>query len=272
MSSNSFFSQTHITLRGHREIQRILIGFRSPLKICYVAWTRLYPDGYRASLSNRSDWINHYYNQGYYNVSKCDRHPSCYDSGYTIWDLWEKNTDSHTIVGRDSKENFNLGHGISFILQNGNFCDIFDFCSHASDYDINGYYIHNIMLLKEFINYFYDQAEQLIEDAVKSKFKIEYDKAINIYKEEPDLVIIPFQRDFNYLFEDSYLNSQISTLSKRHLECLKWLIKGKTIVEIAMLLGISKRTVEKHIDAIKNKLECSTLFQAGVKASQLLEH
>lgn len=45
-------------------------------------------------------------------------------------------------------------------------------------------------------------------------------------------------------------------LTKREHECLYYLSKGKTAQQMADIFFISKRTVEKHIDNIKSKLNC----------------
>lgn len=45
-------------------------------------------------------------------------------------------------------------------------------------------------------------------------------------------------------------------LTEKQENCLFYLIRGKTIKEIAKALLISPRTVECHVDAIKTKLNC----------------
>ena len=52
-------------------------------------------------------------------------------------------------------------------------------------------------------------------------------------------------------------------LTKRELECVCWMRQGKTAEEVAIILGISKRTVEQHITSMKKKFGCTTLFQLG---------
>lgn len=42
-----------------------------------------------------------------------------------------------------------------------------------------------------------------------------------------------------------------SQLTPRQLECLRWVYAGKTDHEIAMLLGVSPRTVHNHVEAAK---------------------
>jgi DNA-binding response OmpR family regulator len=55
-------------------------------------------------------------------------------------------------------------------------------------------------------------------------------------------------------------------LSEREIEALTWSARGKTSDEIAMILGLSKRTIDFHIDNARAKLGVSTRIQAVVKA------
>lgn len=52
-------------------------------------------------------------------------------------------------------------------------------------------------------------------------------------------------------------------LSKKEVECIRWMIAGKSSGEIANILSISKRTVETHMNNIKQKLNCYKQFQVG---------
>lgn len=50
----------------------------------------------------------------------------------------------------------------------------------------------------------------------------------------------------------------LATLSKRQLECLKHLVRGKTAREIAAALSLSTRTIEHYLDDIKLQLHVSS--------------
>jgi DNA-binding CsgD family transcriptional regulator len=56
------------------------------------------------------------------------------------------------------------------------------------------------------------------------------------------------------------VNKQISEISysQRELQIIHWIIRGKTMREIASILGLSCRTVENYFQAVKAK--------AGVKS------
>ena len=56
-------------------------------------------------------------------------------------------------------------------------------------------------------------------------------------------------------------------LTEREVETLVWSARGKTSAEIATILGLSKRTVDFHIDNARNKLGVATRIEAVVKAT-----
>lgn len=60
-------------------------------------------------------------------------------------------------------------------------------------------------------------------------------------------------------------------LSAREAEVLLWISRGKTSRDIADILNVSPRTVDKHIEQIYNKTGLSTRSTAAATASRLLQ-
>lgn len=56
-------------------------------------------------------------------------------------------------------------------------------------------------------------------------------------------------------------------LTDREIETLSWVARGKTSIEIAEILGLSKRTIDFHLDNAREKLGVPTRIQAAVKAA-----
>jgi len=56
-------------------------------------------------------------------------------------------------------------------------------------------------------------------------------------------------------------------LNDREVETLTWSARGKTSAEIAQILGLSKRTVDFHIDNAREKLGAATRIEAAIKAA-----
>jgi DNA-binding NarL/FixJ family response regulator len=60
--------------------------------------------------------------------------------------------------------------------------------------------------------------------------------------------------------------SRLVDLNDREVQSLTWSARGKTSTEIAEVLGLSKRTVDFHIENACRKLNVATRIQAAVKA------
>jgi DNA-binding response OmpR family regulator len=56
-------------------------------------------------------------------------------------------------------------------------------------------------------------------------------------------------------------------LSDREVEVLTWVARGKTSAEIAQIIGLTKRTIDFHIDNARNKLGAATRTEAVSKAT-----
>jgi len=56
------------------------------------------------------------------------------------------------------------------------------------------------------------------------------------------------------------------TRSTSEIEALTWVARGKTSLEIAQILRLSKRTVDFHVDNARNKLGVATRTEAAIKA------
>lgn len=56
------------------------------------------------------------------------------------------------------------------------------------------------------------------------------------------------------------------SLTSREIECLAWVLEGKTNWEIGVLTGVSARTVQFHLANAARKLDACNRVQAGVRA------
>ncbi len=73
----------------------------------------------------------------------------------------------------------------------------------------------------------------------------------------------------NLLGQSSYMLSEKFgnvKLSKRQSEVLFYLLRGKTVKQIAVLFGISPRTVDEYLDQLKNKFKAQNKYDLIDKA------
>jgi DNA-binding NarL/FixJ family response regulator len=61
--------------------------------------------------------------------------------------------------------------------------------------------------------------------------------------------------------------AKLVELHEREVETLTWVARGKTSAEIAQILGLTKRTVDFHLDNARVKLGATTRTQAAIKAA-----
>jgi DNA-binding NarL/FixJ family response regulator len=60
---------------------------------------------------------------------------------------------------------------------------------------------------------------------------------------------------------------KLVALNDREVEVLTWVARGKTSLEIAQILGLTKRTVDFHTDNARAKLDAKTRTEAASKAA-----
>lgn len=134
----------------------------------------------------------------------------------------------------------------------------------------------NVMQANHFI-YFDEQViltDKSITDVISLKFPVydQVDQIIGLFGcsiriENTDLV-----KSFSIMSDLNLLNvipsndrlkslNKKTYFTKREFEIMSYLVKGKTAQNIGDILCISRRTVESHIDHIKNKLNVSTRSQ-----------
>jgi DNA-binding CsgD family transcriptional regulator len=60
---------------------------------------------------------------------------------------------------------------------------------------------------------------------------------------------------------------KLTVLNNRETETLTWVARGKTSAHIAKITGLSKRTVDFHLDNARVKLGVATRTEAALKAA-----
>ena len=72
--------------------------------------------------------------------------------------------------------------------------------------------------------------------------------------------------------DPSLLLMRTLDLTEREAELLYWVAQGKTLPEIAIILGAALKTVKKHLQRVYGKLGVETRASAAVRASEILGH
>lgn len=134
--------------------------------------------------------------------------------------------------------------------------NIYSFATTKNNTHLNEFFINNLTLFDHFIFYFKQKLRLILDtgsenltfnasplkDMLDLEESDQYNSKINKFLEQTALQKFEIK-----------INNITAYLTKRELQCLQMLSVGKTMKNIGNQLEISQRTVESHINAVKNK-------------------
>jgi DNA-binding CsgD family transcriptional regulator len=196
--------------------------------ITHFEHTRTYRNGKSIFICS-----NPYYMERFF-IKKYSRpEPEIYEKSSTL--LWNgiPSLLAYDQQIQDLQNNFNVDHGICFLEVHKDYIETRNFATTNNRPEMVNFYLNNTKLLDQFFNAYLD------------RFKNDF---LHVGQTMPNIPLRPknfaIQMQTNYIFKD---------ITKRELECLTLLAQGLTAKMIAHSLKISSRTIEKHIENIKEK-------------------
>jgi DNA-binding CsgD family transcriptional regulator len=245
----------HPSLLYEQEIAAICYPLQK-LNISYFAHVKIDDKKRFSAISNNPTFAQHYLENKYYlaDIHMVDQNKF---GNFFVWDGIEFTGRSAQMC--EEAGAFGIHHPFTIIQKNKDSIDYFHFASQSKDKQINQVYLANLDLLNLFISYFQENINQS-----KSLIRA-YDFTFNL-----GFNPIAFEKDpaywnkleFKQILETSKKLDKLkignAILSRRQSEILRFIIQGKTIKEIALVLGLSYRTVGHYFEAIKAKLNVSS--------------
>lgn len=143
-----------------------------------------------------------------------------------------------------------IEYGITLIKREEDGFGFYNLGIKSSDSSIINKYVNNLNEYESFIQDFQDKTKNLFCSAKYLK------PHINSESTDDDF------RKTGHQFGRLHLTN-------REYECVNYLIRGKTAEEIAIILNISRRTVETHVQNIKRKMNCYNQFRLGYLLGRL---
>jgi DNA-binding CsgD family transcriptional regulator len=262
------YLNNHISFNSNHDILQICKNFffRKRIQINHLNYIQRNDDGTILYLCSNQNWLAHYFKMGYPSIGAFEQNKAFDNLKHVLWGSLDKRDQ----ILIDSKEMLNIEHGITIVdkLQAG--IGFYNFGAHQGTPLLLNQYLNHIEDLHEFVSYFKETALDLLVKASKSRFTLPTDKNIKIlllHNESP----VSNDKDLYKEHKSKLLvnaDERIFLTAKEN-ECVEWYFKGKTSSEIAILMGISKRTVETHMEKIKRKLKCSNMFQLGYAIAKI---
>ncbi len=220
----------------------------------YFCFVRIFKDRSRICLTNNAAWHTHFCTDRQYIKDAFEQPISEYDNSTLTW-----SSIANTDIESDLSVNFNVIPTVTVIEKGNHFCDFYHYGSPANNYKANS--SDNIEDLERFVFSFKDKANSLIHNSDL----IVFPEWQNFQSLEKTSSLSTPALDINkYLFNDGKI---CTYLTKKEIECLKLIVRGKSADEIALIFNLSRRTVESHIDNMKQKFNCVKVAQLIYKIS-----
>lgn len=212
-----YFSYNHI-------ISQLFAPISNQIDLIPFCFRRSFPNKDRYMICSHLIWAEEYYSKKFFQYGLFERDPSTYESSYNMWD--HLGCDPNGIYDY-FKQLCSFAHGLTVVKQHGNHCDFFLFATPTGDSRMNNFYINHKDLFENYINQFYSTFSTTFQDLARHTINI---PGNTIHHKLP-----------------------LKLLSPRQQDCIDLLSEGLTSKEIAKKLHLSPRTIEEHINILKNR-------------------
>lgn len=266
MTMNTSSDQKHPCLTHHSVVSTICKRLTS-LGISFFGYTALDKAGNAYCLGSKYDYAHAYLQR---NHVRSDVHyrPTFKTKRfhYHFWDFVDLDTDARSLYQMAAE--FDQGHTLTVIRFDEDITHCFHFSGPLADAGLNQRYLDKMDVLHSFIDYFTEclQSVPEIADIYKhptnvQKRNVLNDKEFKIVTSDPRIIQLSevANTELRFKHESQYY------LTSKERECLSWLHKGKSAEMTAHILGVSRKTIERHIAAIKHKYDSYTMYQLGEK-------
>lgn len=260
MVSLNFNLDKHISITSHNEIHAICKEFFR-MSICdHFSYFREYQDRSRIYLCTNPEWTIYYFNQKYPDVSNFESILENYMvNGWYTWSalaevlLTKKETETFYQKLSDINNFFSIKSGISRAETHVTFVEYFILGSTDGSKQVIDDYLCHQELYNSFIDYFKQEAQKIIEKADKSRIVLP-----STYKKDRLVIHEYFPEHLkatSFPIKKYYLTGQFRNVALSYMQywCSYYLSIGNSMKEIGKLMNISSRTVETHLNSVKQK-------------------
>lgn len=237
------------------DIQSITKETTAALDMPHFTYDHINSQDERLILSNAPEWINAYFKEKHHLTKRMKTESLCEGLHFIDW------TDLHDFGIVKARHDFHIPYGFTILSNGSDGQEMFHFGCDNESYDAE-YYRCQMGFLKSFILNFRSNAKSLKQQMPRLSFR----DAPKDYRFGHNIKISDLLKESE--IKRCYLNEGELYLTCREAQVIQYLAQGKNTVEIAIILRVSKRTLESHIINLKMKFNCSTLFQLALKIKQ----
>lgn len=253
---NMVLPKNHYSITIANDVAEICNPLFEKYSICAFLYARVFDNGTAYPLISHHEWHEHHFKKGYMITPPI---PPKFITNKFYYLLTGNEPGPFQEILYDLRNLFGLWYPICLIERYYGFYDLFMFFTTPENHNIINFYINNIDVLEKFKFYFKEKANKLIIKSEKNKLIIPEHMRPNFggLKKPFNSIDTDKQKFLEQINVNRYILSSYGKevfFTKREIDSLKCLGRGRTVKEAAKLMRISPRTVEDYINSIKCKL------------------
>ncbi|MFI5343265.1 MAG: LuxR C-terminal-related transcriptional regulator [Chlamydiales bacterium] len=207
-------------------------------------------------------WAEHYFSQSFHLVDPSMRHPNNFQSGV----IFSKEIDDEdtNIILHSAKTKFNVHLNLVLSNKTNTGIEFFIFGTANAYQSVKLY--NELPMLRLFIKRFKEEFHSLYRDL--DDYQVDVASLIGPSFQKLNIQLFTEQRNHHRFLQEMGIET-LANLSNREKDVAKCLTKGYTASQISKELFISTRTIEHHLEHLKDKLDCFSKSELIQKVLEL---
>lgn len=250
----------HLALTDSNDILAICQPMRDHFGLKSLVYSREYRDGRQIILTTHPQWVSYYFEQGLYVESVLEKEIDNYVKGHLLW----SQIPTHSPILQACYQ-YGIANGLTLVRPDHQlgYCEFYFLGADPKHREFAQVCTNNMDLLDQFTDHFRYYANELIERSaanpiqVMDKYQTNRMSVIDIPCYQNQSLRHQFLAELNQRGAVIVVDNTMVKLSKRETDIAKLLLTGITMKQIAERCFISPRTVETHVDHLKQKLNTS---------------
>ncbi len=255
-----------VTVKFSKQINKSCCGLFDAFGINQFYYCRISNDGFFSNLDSNLHWADYFTSEHLYLTYPYFSHPKYLEPGISL--IREAPHEELNGVVLPRKEKFNFQLWLRIVHKTLNGIEEFGFSSGISSDDQATFFLNEVGFFNLFAENFKKENAYLVRSLDDCKINI--GEIIGpCFHQNRTPVSKTKAAKLNFLKKIGM--EGISTLSLIEIKIIKLMLNGFSANESASQIFRSKRTVEHHIERIKEKLGCSSKLELIQKGNELLQ-
>ncbi len=260
-----FRDMTRITDKFHDKIQSFCSPLVQTFGISQFFHARVTNSGQFTGVNLSKSWEEYFLSEKsnlLHWPDECD--PCKIRNGVRL--LQENEDEGMNKLLRKAREGYSINFSLQFVEKTGQCANTYGFALNSSNPFQHMMLIKEMPLLRLFIKRFHEEFKELYNALENNKVDMLHLLGTSFQKMENPAIIKSVALD---QFLKKIGISIPESITDREFEVMKYLIKACPASQIASAMFISKRTVEHHIERIKDKFRSSSKSELVQKLREL---